>query len=79
MQALSRKLREKFYYKIEVAGAQVGWSRSEAYRAADRGDIPTEWVGKFRMAPKRLWDPRRKKLLRRLCLKPKSSAAAETA
>ena len=47
---LSRKLRLRFYYSIPVAGAQVGWGRSEAYRAARRGDIPDrkEWTVRTR-------------------------------
>ncbi len=61
---LSRKLRDRFYYRIEVAGGQVGWGRSESFRAADRGDIPTEWVGKFRLVPKKLWDRQRRQVLR---------------
>ena len=61
---LSRKLRARFYYSIPVAGAQVGWSRSEAYRAARRGDIPTEKIGRFVLVPRRKWDSEVKCVLR---------------
>jgi hypothetical protein len=60
---LSRKLRERFYYSIPVAGAQAGYSRSESYRAANRGDIPTERDGKFRLVPRTRWDADVKRLL----------------
>lgn len=53
---LPRNLRRRFYYSIPVAGAQVGWSRSEAYRAAERGDIPTEKDGWLSLVPRRKWD-----------------------
>jgi hypothetical protein len=61
---LSRKLRERFYYSIPVAGAQAGYSRSESYRAANRGDIPTERDGKFRLVPRRVWDAKVRRLRR---------------
>jgi hypothetical protein len=61
---LSRKLRARFYYSIPVAGSQVGWSRSEAYRAARRGDIPTEKIGRFVLVPRKQWDHEVKRFLR---------------
>lgn len=60
---LSRKLRDRLYYSIPVAGAQVGHSRSESYRAANRGDIPTERDGKLRLVPRTRWDAEVKRLL----------------
>ena len=61
---LSRKLRERFYYSIPVAGAQVGWSRSESYRAAGRGDIPVEKTeARFLLVPRRAWDRKVEQLL----------------
>jgi hypothetical protein len=56
VQRLSRKLRKQHYYMIPNAGAQVGWSRSEAYRAARRGDIPTESFGRLKLVPRAAWD-----------------------
>ena len=56
MLRLSRRLRKRFYYMIPVAGAQVGWSRSESYRAARRGDIPTEKFGRLKLVPRQQWD-----------------------
>jgi hypothetical protein len=56
MLRLSRRLRKRFYYMIPVAGAQVGWSRSESYRAARRGDIPTEKFGRLKLVPREQWD-----------------------
>ena len=55
---LSRELRARFYYSIPVAGSQVGWSRSEAYRAARRGDIPTEKNWAVRTGPAQAMGPR---------------------
>jgi hypothetical protein len=53
---LSRKLRGRFYYSIPEAGAQLGWSRSESYRAAQRRDIPVQKMGKLLLVPRREWD-----------------------
>jgi hypothetical protein len=74
---LSRKLRARLYYSVEVAGAQVLWSRSEAYRAVERGDIPVERDGKFYRVPRAKWDP----IVRRLRDKLRGSKrrAAKTA
>jgi hypothetical protein len=54
---LSPKLRARFYYSIPDAGAKLDWTRSESYRAADRGDIPSERHGKHRLVRKSVWDP----------------------
>jgi hypothetical protein len=64
MQHLSRKLRERFYYRVADAGKMVGFNRAESYRAAQRGDIPTEWRGRFLLVPRKKWDPIAKRLLR---------------
>jgi hypothetical protein len=56
VKGMSRKLRMRFYYKVEAAGRMVGWGRSEAYRAARRGDIPTESFGRLKVVPRREWD-----------------------
>jgi hypothetical protein len=63
---LSRKLREQFYYRVPVAGAQVGWSRSESYRAAERGDLPVEQLEGSRLlgVPRKKWDRQVRQLLR---------------
>jgi hypothetical protein len=74
---LSRKLRQRFYYSIPVAGAQVGWSRAESYRAAERGDIPTEKNGRFLLVPPKRWDRIAKRMLRRPNNKRRSRRNAE--
>ncbi|MGV7215038.1 hypothetical protein [Bradyrhizobium sp. UFLA05-112] len=61
---LSRKLRKLHYYSVPAAGALIGWSRSESYRAAERNDIPTEEDGSFLWVPKRMWDQRVAQFLR---------------
>jgi hypothetical protein len=61
---LSRKLRKRHYYMVPAAGAQVGYSRAESYRAAERGDIPTEKDGRLLLVPRKRWDRIRKQLLR---------------
>jgi hypothetical protein len=74
---LSRKLRARFYYSIPVAGAQVGWGRSDSYRAAERGDIPTENVGRFKLVPRKPWDRKKKRILRGPATRPSRRPAAE--
>ena len=59
---LSRKLRKRHYYKVPEAGAQVAFSRAESYRAAERGDIPTERDGKFLLVPRKPWDRIKKQI-----------------
>ena len=61
---MSRKLRQRFYYKVEIAGAKAGLSRSESYRAAWRGDIPVERFGRLLLVPRKQWDREVKRLLR---------------
>ncbi|WP_141686844.1 hypothetical protein [Bradyrhizobium sp. LMTR 3] len=53
---LPQELRERHYYSVDIAGAQIGWSRAGSYRAAERGDIPVERDGRFLLVPKRKWD-----------------------
>lgn len=36
---------------VEEAGALIGLSRSSAYRAAARGDLPTLRIGRRRLVP----------------------------
>ena len=44
-------------YAVEEAGAEIGLSRAGSYRAAQRGDIPTEKNGRFLRVPRRRWEP----------------------
>jgi hypothetical protein len=76
---MSRKLRDRLFYKVFVAGAQVDYTRTDSYRAADEGIIPTEWHGRFRLVPKKKWDPIRKKILRGKLPMPRRKPAAEHA
>jgi hypothetical protein len=75
---LSPRLRKRHYYKVAIAGAQVGYSRAGSYRAADDGVIPTEWHGRFRLVPRKTWDRIRKRILRGLppTPQPKPATAA---
>jgi hypothetical protein len=66
---LSPSLRRLAYYLVEEAGAQIGWSRTEAYRAVERGDIPVKRVGRFLLVPKQRWDRRVERLRQELGLK----------
>lgn len=61
---LPRNLRRRFFYTIPVAGAQVGYSRAESYRAAQRGDIPVEKDGWLSLVPRQKWDRIAKRMLR---------------
>ena len=63
LKTISRALRERFYYTVPVAGAQVGLKRSSSYRAKSAGLIPTERDGKFELVPRQPWDRQVKKLL----------------
>jgi hypothetical protein len=64
LRALSRKVRDKFYYTIPVAGAQVGLGRTKSYDAAKEGLIPVERVGpKIQLVPRRTWDRQVRRLL----------------
>jgi excisionase family DNA binding protein len=61
---LSRKLRRKYFYTVEQAGKQVGYSRAEAYRAVWRHEIPTERDGRLLLVPRAIWDHMREQILR---------------
>jgi hypothetical protein len=51
-------------YAVDEAGAQIGLSRAGSYRAAQRGDLPTEKDGRFLRVPRRRWNRIRNKILR---------------
>jgi hypothetical protein len=51
-------------YAVEEAGAEIGLSRAGSYRAAQRGDIPTEKNGRFLRVPRRRWNRIRNRILR---------------
>jgi len=55
-ETLSRKIRERFFYSVADAGKLVGLKRTQAYRAARLGQIPTEREGKLLLVPRKLWD-----------------------
>ncbi len=63
-ETISRKVRERFYYSVEQAGALVGLGRSASYRAAELGQMPIERAGKFLLVPRQAWDRKVKHLLR---------------
>jgi hypothetical protein len=63
-ETISRMVRARFYYKVEQAGALIGLGRSQSYRAAQLGHIPTERDGKLLLVPRRIWDRKVKRLLR---------------
>ena len=50
-------------YAVEEAGAEIGLSRAGSYRAAQRGDIPTEKNGRFLRVPRRRWNRIRNRIL----------------
>jgi hypothetical protein len=60
----SLPLRRKYFYKVEQAGAQVRLSRTQAYRAADAGAIPTERYGRLLLVRKTVWDAEVRRLKR---------------
>lgn len=62
--AISRMIRKKFFYTVQVAGEPLGLSRAQAYRAVALKQIPVERHGRFLLVPKRKWDPMVKRLLR---------------
>ncbi len=64
LETVSRRLRQARYYAVPTAGGMIGLGRSDSYRAAAEGVIPTERDGKFLLVPKRLWDREVKRLLR---------------
>jgi hypothetical protein len=78
-EVISRTVRRRFYYSIEDAGALVGLGRSQSYRAAELGQIPTERAGKFLLVPKKPWDREVKRLMRGPKRRSRSRAPAEAA
>jgi hypothetical protein len=60
---ISRKVRRRRYYSVPDAGRKIGMGRSQAYRAAEAGLIPTARSGKFMLVPRVVWDRRVKKLM----------------
>jgi hypothetical protein len=69
---------------VPVAGAKLGYGRSESFRAADRGEIPTKRFGKFRLVERALWDRKVRLLLggkprRSQPRKPEAHHVTETA
>jgi hypothetical protein len=61
---LPPKIRRRFFYTIRDAGAMIGWSRAESYRAVERGDIPAEQDGRLLLVPREKWDRIVRRLLR---------------
>ena len=74
IESISRKVRQRRYYTVPAAGAKVGLKRSQSYRAAELGQMPTERHGKFLLVPRRPWDRKVKWLLRGLA--PRDAAKA---
>jgi hypothetical protein len=64
LESISRKVRQRFYYSVPIAGAKVDLGRSQSYRAAEDGLIPTVRNGKFLLVPRKRWDRTVKRLLR---------------
>lgn len=65
LDSISRKVRQRFYYSVPVAGAKIELSRSQSYQAAEDGLIPTVRRGKFLLVPRKPWDRTVKRLLGR--------------
>jgi hypothetical protein len=65
---LSPKMRKAAYYTVEAAGRMepIGWSRTESYRAVERGDIPAKRHGKFLLVPRGIWDAKLQRLRQEL-------------
>jgi hypothetical protein len=66
---LGPRLRWKFFYSIEEAGARRGWSRSESYRQAGEGGALEPYLvqltAKIQGVKKRAaWDRDTKRVLR---------------
>jgi hypothetical protein len=65
LESISRKVRQRFYYSVPAAGAKIELGRSQSYRAAEDGLIPTVRKGKFLLVPRKPWDRTVKRLLGR--------------
>ena len=61
-EVVSRVLRERTFYSVEVAGRQIGLSRTPAYLAAREGVIPTERYGRRLLVRRMLWDAKVREL-----------------
>jgi hypothetical protein len=72
---LSKTLRRRHFYSVPAAGKQVGHSRAEAYRAAQRGDIPTIKDGRFLLVPRKQWNRIKEQILHGLL--PRQMRTAE--
>jgi excisionase family DNA binding protein len=57
-----RRFRVLDTYSVEQAGAMVGLSRAESYRAVETGDIPVEKEGRLFRVPRLRWDKIRAQL-----------------
>jgi len=64
LESISRKVRARFFYSVPIAGAKIELGRSQSYRAAEVGLIPTVRKGKFLPVPRKRWDRTVKRLLR---------------
>jgi hypothetical protein len=63
---VGRALRRKLFYLVPQAGAMKGYGRSESYRRARSGEIPTERHGRLLVVPKKPWDREVKQVKRLL-------------
>jgi hypothetical protein len=61
---ISEKIRKKFFYTVPAAGKRVGLKRTQSYRAAELGQIPTKRDGKYLLVPRKPWDRQVKQILR---------------
>jgi len=79
LESISRKVRQRFYYSVPVAGAKIELGRSQSYRAAEDGLIPTVRKGKFLLVPRKRWDRTVKRLLGTVTKTEHESAAKKAA
>ena len=52
---VSARLRGPYGLSIPAAGAMIGLSRSAAYQAAKRGEIPVLEIGALKIVPRVKW------------------------
>jgi hypothetical protein len=64
LEVVSLLLRRRTFYMVEIAGAQIGLSRTQSYVAAAEGLIPTERYGRLRLVRRTVWDAKVKELRR---------------
>jgi len=79
LESISRKVRQRFFYSVPVAGAKIELGRSQSYRAAEDGLIPTVRRGKFLLVPRKPWDRTVKRLVGRETAKKAEAEAAAPA